>query len=169
MENKQAILQKLTSARQELVSEAIREIREGEDFSIIPELLEILLHAREACVVTGLTTLLADVKEVELKGLLVEKLVEAGEEEGRANLLRVCWESAMDFSEYLEVFAGLLLDGDFITSLEASTVIENLNGDIPAGTRERVIRQLEEAARVGDKAFLVEDALRHLAQWEGGE
>jgi hypothetical protein len=169
MEHKQEILQKLKSLQRELVDQAIEEIKSDDDFSIVPELVDTLLHARDAYLIARLTTLLADVKESGLKNLLVERLVRAKREEGRANLLRVCWESALDFSEYLEVFAGLLLDEDFVTALEASTVIENLNGNIPARTREETIRFLKNAPPREGQAFLMEGAIRHLAAWEEDE
>jgi hypothetical protein len=166
MKDRQEVLRDLSSTREELVDQAIREIREDEDFSIVPDLVDVLLHARDPYLITRLTTLLADVKEAEVKNILVSKLVEAGEEEGRANLLRVCWESAIDFSEYLEIFADLLIDGDYITAIEASTVIENLNGDIPAGTRTRVVERLKNAPARGDRSFLVEDAVHYLSLWQ---
>ncbi|MDR1273199.1 MAG: hypothetical protein LBK12_01490 [Odoribacteraceae bacterium] len=169
MEHKQEILQKLKSRQQELVDQAIEEIRANDDFSIVPELVETLLHASDAYLIARLTTLLADVKETGLTTLLAERLASAGREEGRANLLRVCWESALDFSGHLEVFVNLLLDEDFVTALEASTVIENLNGDIPAGRREEAIRFLESAETREGQAFLVEGVIRHLAGWEEEE
>jgi hypothetical protein len=35
-----------------------------------------------------------------------------------------CWQSGLDFSKYLRVFAGLFIQSDYKTALEAFTVIE---------------------------------------------
>jgi hypothetical protein len=169
MEHEQEILRKLESSRRELVDQAIEEIKATGDPGVLPALVGMLARAREAYLVSHLTTLLADVKEEGLAALLAGQLAAEEPGEGRANLLRVCWESSLDFSGYLEVFARLLLDEDFVTALEASTVIENLRGDIPAGRREEAIRFLEGAAPGEGRAFLVEGAIRRLAAWEEDE
>ncbi|HEX2394553.1 MAG TPA: hypothetical protein VHI78_04365, partial [Bacteroidales bacterium] len=40
-----------------------------------------------------------------------------------------CWQSGLDFSSYLQVFAGLFIQGDYSTALEAFTVIEESLGN----------------------------------------
>lgn len=163
MENKQDILKRLASPEVETVAGAIEEIKENGDLSIVPELLEILLHKEEPAIITPLTSLLSDVKDSGFKTLLVEKLINAPSGSNKSNLLRVCWESAIDFSEYLEVFVDLLIHEDFITALEASTVIENLNGNIADEKITSAIKRIRSECK-NDKVFLAEDAINYLEE-----
>mgnify|MGYP001046011424 FL=1 len=93
----------------------------------------------------------------------MDKLINAPEGSGKANLLRICWESAIDFSEYLDVFVDMLLHEDFIAALEASTVIENLHGNIPEEKIHIAIQRLKSESNE-DNAFLLEGTIPHLEE-----
>jgi hypothetical protein len=43
----------------------------------------------------------------------------------RTILTRACWESQLDYSSYLMIFARLFITGDYLLALEAFSVIEN--------------------------------------------
>ena len=161
MENKQDILKQLASNDMEVVKSAIEQIKQEGDISIASELLDILQQSQDTAVITNLTALLSDVKDSDLKTILMDKLINATSDTGKANILRICWESAIDFSEYLDVFVDMLLSEDFITALEASTVIENLGGKIPEEKLLTAIKRLENNSDE-DKNFLLEDTIQHL-------
>lgn len=161
MENKQDILKQLASNDMEVVKSAIEQIKQEGDISIAAELVDILQQSQDMAVITSLTALLSDVKDSDFKTILMDKLINATSGTGKANLLRICWESAIDFSEYLDVFVDMLLNEDFITALEASTVIENLGGKIPEEKLLAAIKRLE-TNKDEDKSFLLEDTILHL-------
>ena len=161
MENKQDILKQLASNDMEVVKSAIEQIKQEGDISIAAELLDILQQSLDTAVITNLTALLSDVKDSNFKTILMDKLINATSDTGKANLLRICWESAIDFSEYLDVFVDMLINEDFITELEASTVIENLGGKIPEEKLLAAIKRLE-TNKDEDKSFLLEDTILHL-------
>ncbi len=161
MENKQDILKQLASNDMEVVKSAIEQVKQEGDISIAAELLDILQQSQDTAVITNLTALLSDVKDSDFKTILMDKLINATSDTGKANLLRICWESAIDFSEYLDVFVDMLLNEDFITALEASTVIENLGGKISEEKLVAAIKRLENN-KDEDKSFLLEDTILHL-------
>jgi len=163
MENKQDILKQLSSNDIDLIKGAIEQIKEEGDISIAPELLDILLQSQDSNTITNLTALLSDVKTSGFKTVLMDKLINTTSDTGKANLLRICWESAIDFSEYLDVFIDMLLKDDFITALEASTVIGNLQGRISEEKIHAAIKRLENEKNE-DKAFLLEDTILHLKE-----
>ena len=163
MENKQDILKQLADSDMEVVKSAIEQIKQEGDISIASELLDILLRSQDTTVITNITSLLSDVKDSDFKTILMDKLINATSESGKANLLRICWESAIDFSEYLDVFVDMLLNEDFITALEASTVIENLGGKIPEEKIHIAIKRLQTNSDE-NKNFLLEDTLLHLEE-----
>lgn len=119
MENKQDILKQLSSNDMDVVRGAIEQIKQEGDISIAPELLDILLQSQDPNMITNLTALLSDVKESDFKTVLMDKLINAPDRSGKANLLRICWESAIDFQNTWTVFVDMLLHEDFITALEA--------------------------------------------------
>ncbi len=51
---------------------------------------------------------------------------EAETNEDKARLLSVCWESGLDFANDFMYFVRYALDDDFIVSMEAFTVAENI-------------------------------------------
>ena len=163
MENKQDILKQLSSNDMDIVRGAIEQIKQEGDISIVPELLDILLQSQDTNTITNLTALLSDVKESDFKTVLMDKLINAPDGSGQANLLRICWESAIDFSEYLDVFVDMLLHEDFIAALEASTVIENLHGNIPEEKIHIAIQRLKSESNE-DNAFLLEGSIPHLEE-----
>lgn len=163
MENKRDILKQLSNSDMDVVKGAIEQIKQEGNISIVPELLDILLKSQDPAVITNLTALLSDVKESDFKTILMEKLINATNDMGKSNLLRICWESSMDFSEYLDVFIDMVLQDDFITALEASTVIENLDGTISDEKIHIAIKRLETESDEG-KSFLLEDTIIHLKE-----
>ncbi|MES2593224.1 MAG: hypothetical protein V4608_15180 [Bacteroidota bacterium] len=91
--------------------------------------------------ITNLISLLTDpanksLKESTLLTLKTEKghellLVAIASPEGKAQrhkLVAACWESEINFSNYLPFFILLALDNDYLISLEAITVISTMEG-----------------------------------------
>ena len=46
----------------------------------------------------------------------------------RDKILSVIWNSPLDFSEYLDYFVRIAVDGSFMESVECLTILENLEG-----------------------------------------
>lgn len=69
---------------------------------------------------------LAFVKDNKLHHLLIKAVVEAENDEDRAKLLCICWESGLDFMEHFLFFIEQACDPDFQVALEAYTVAENI-------------------------------------------
>lgn len=69
---------------------------------------------------------LAYVKDHKLHQLLIKSVVEAENEEDRAKLLCICWESGLDFMEHYLFFVEQACSKDYLVALEAFTVAENI-------------------------------------------
>ena len=162
MENKQDLIKKLNSHDIALVKEAIETIKQEEDLSIVPDLLDLLLDNPKAEIISLVTPFLSDIKNSSFKQMLMEKLINASNNSAKANLLRICWESAIDFSEHFQLFIDILIEDDFMAALEAYTVMENLSGNISDEDIQNAIRRLKQQQPTDDKTFLIEDAINHL-------
>jgi len=53
----------------------------------------------------------------------------------RAELVRACWESNLDYSPHLLLFARLFIAGDYALALEAFSVIENTVQERPVNKK----------------------------------
>ncbi len=59
-------------------------------------------------------------------------------------LVAACWESEIDFSNYLPYFIDLALDSDYLVSLEAITVISTMEGPFVADDVKSSISKVKE-------------------------
>lgn len=60
--------------------------------------------------------------------ILIEAIANSNEKNLKSVLVATCWEAGIDCSKYLSVFIDLALNEDYYCSLEAITVIENMEG-----------------------------------------
>lgn len=163
MENKEDILKKLGSEEIELRQEALTAVKNEGDITIVPALLDILTTAKDHKT-PELVNLLADIKDTAFPQIVIDRIRTTTETIPKSRLLRLCWESALDFSPYIVLFAELTLQEDFIVALEASTAIENIHR-IDEEKRKEAIRILKQGSPGEEKQFLIDNALHFLTNY----
>lgn len=164
MENNEEILKKISSGEPEAIAEAVNAIKENGDLAIAGKLLDILSQPLEPSTITIIANLLADIKNNQFKDLLIQKLEQSSEGTLKKELLRIIWESSLDYSSYLDHFLQILQDDDFIVAFEASTVIENLVPHLTAEQRIKLTDMLQTFPE--DKKFLSANILEELSYQE---
>lgn len=90
------------------------------DIDIVIELLDENISREER------EDKLKQVKENKLNDLLIKAVKQAETNEDRAKLLSICWESGLDFKDEFLFFVEQALSDDYMVSLEAYTVAENI-------------------------------------------
>lgn len=155
METNDDILKKVQSGDPELLAEAVKEIKENGDLSIARILVEELKNIPDPHTMTTVVNLLADIKESSFREIVINQLQATSQPAVKVELLRVIWESSLDYSRYLPVFLDILKNDDFSIAFEASTVIENM---VHSLTDEQY-EQLHEFIKTfpEDKHFLIEN------------
>lgn len=155
MENNSDILKKINSGEPELIAEAVQEVKENGDLNIAEALLKNLEQIKEPHLVTIVVNLLADIKENSFRDILVQKIQTTTNTDVKKELLRIVWESALDYSAWIGVFLELLQQDDFEIAFEASTVIENTVHNLS----EEQLRELYEIIHSfpEEKQYLVEN------------
>lgn len=155
MENNNEILNKINSGEPGLLAAAVQEIKENGDLNIAETLLHHLAQIQEPHVVTVVVNLLADIKDNNFREILIRQIRETTNPEIRSELLRIVWESSLDYSAYLDVFLNILQGDDFMPAFEASTVVENMVHNLS----EEQHRELHELIHSfpADKQFLIEN------------
>jgi len=83
----------------------------------------------------------------------------------KAQLLSVCWESGLDYSNHLDVFVDALINGNEIIAIEAYTMIMEFTNN-----SEKVKKAIEEINKTNQANYspahriLINDSLQHLIQ-----
>jgi len=163
MENQEEILKKLRSGDGALLREAIREIQENGDLTMAGILLEELCQSAEPEREPALIGLLSDIKDSSFRELLIRRLTETTDPGQKTLLLRLVWESSLDYSAHWELFATILAEENFEASLEASTTLENLAGHLSPEQRGKLKKRLQHPAFPADRAFLTENILEKIS------
>lgn len=155
MNTNSELLKKIQNDDPELLAEAIKEIKENGDLSIAQMLLENLENIRNSHTMTIITNLLADIKENAFREILINNLQATPQSPIKAELLRIIWESSLDYSHYLPIFLDILQNDDFTTAFEASTVIENMVHNLTTEQRQQLHKFIETFPE--NKQFLIEN------------
>lgn len=162
MENKDETLKKLVSGEPEAENEALREIRENGDLSLVPALFDLLDSHRDHHSASLLISLLADIKENAFKDLLIDRIRSTTDTACKVNLIRIGWESSLDYSAYLDLFTEIILNEDFTVGFEACSLIEEMR-HIPSLQVEQTLCKLKSIRAGEEKQPLIDIVLKVLA------
>ena len=158
MENKEEILNRLNSEDPELSAEAAEKIKNEGDLTLIPHLFDLLAASNERHTTTEIINLLADIKDSGFIPLLMERIKNTTQPAAKSVLLRICWESSLDFSAYAEDFINILKQDDFSVALEAATALENME-HIEHSRKTSLLSQLKQIRTTDEKQFLIDNIL----------
>lgn len=84
-----------------------------------------------------------DMKERTACTEVIESISEAGKPSTRAMLASSCWQSGLDYSDHAVALAEAFILGDYMTSLECFTVLENCATTVSDDDRSGIISSLE--------------------------
>jgi len=119
------IIGKLFSASDQEVLSVIREIRSSGNPGLIPALISLYDASRSKAVTLAIISLVRDLKSQPAVSQLFPALEEITDPAKKRELVAACWQSGLDFSAHLDTFLRIFIRGDYMTALEAFTVIEN--------------------------------------------
>ncbi len=145
------LAERLFSANDGEVLTVIREIRERGDPSLIEALLKVYDTTSSPGVIHAVAGVIRDMKSQAAVEKLFPALQNISDPERRRELIAACWQSGLDFSRYIGTFLEIFTEADYLTALEAFSVIENalpfLND---RGTLERHLAFLKERVPPSD-------------------
>jgi hypothetical protein len=102
----------------------VHEIRNSGSINMLPALFS-LIHKKTAPEVRNeILQLVGEIKSQEAAPIIAASLDKMDFGDYLHAFVAACWQSRLDFSKHLQVFAGLFIQGDYRTALEAFTVIE---------------------------------------------
>ena len=160
------ILSKIYSKDSEQTKEAIEEIKEKKDSRYLPALFELFKPETPDLVKENILTFIRDLKSQDSVPLIMEMLSKTEEEEDLVRLASACWQSRLDFGNYLHNFVSLIIGYNYQVALEAYTVIENsifsIDKDHLPGEIDRLKGALGEISE--EKKPLVMEAIKSLQE-----
>lgn len=76
-------------------------------------------------------------------------------------LVASCWQSGLQYSDYLQDFAKVFLKGDYATSIECMTVIEEAAQMCNRDTKDEIIRVINESpfSYINEKEMLTKELI----------
>jgi hypothetical protein len=143
----------------------LREIRNAGSVNILPVLFNMIHRKTDPLIRNEILNLISEIKSQEAVPLIVTSLEKHDFGDYLPAFVAACWQSGLDFSNHLHVFIDLFVQADYITALEAFTVIEEsllLASDQEIASCFRFLKEVE--CMVSDEKIPLYRELRKLAE-----
>ncbi|MFW5657256.1 MAG: hypothetical protein ACOC3T_01745 [Bacteroidota bacterium] len=156
------ILERLYSTNDAEVLDALKELRETGDKSVVTYLVELLFISKSERIKERVENFLKDIKDNQAAGPLALAVNNQRYEPILDKLLAICWQSGLDFSDHPRIFTDAAIRGDYQSTIEAFTVLEET---IPQLSEERKAEErdyLKEniTGMEKDKAILIQELIK---------
>jgi hypothetical protein len=144
-EKKLAELQKvLESGNRNEVDRKIKSLRSEAPFAGALRVLALFFDSSDdEGLRQTITRFFNDMKERSARIEVIESLATVKRMSSKTMLASSCWQSGLDYSEYAVNLAEAFSAGDYETSLECFTVIDNCSGSISEDDSNEIIFLLE--------------------------
>jgi hypothetical protein len=119
----------------EKVLSVLYEIRNSGSVNLFPVLFKMISKNSDSRIRTEILKLVSEIKSQEAIPLIAESLEHHDFGDHLPAFVAACWQSGLDFSKHLRVFAGVFIQADYMSALEAFTVIEE---SIPNATDDDI-------------------------------
>lgn len=123
-----AILDDLQSEDSKKVLKALKSLESHGDPSVIPALADCLLRQPAAPIEKEVLELFCSLKDSSAVVEVMDIIADPTYLPIRPKLLTTIWNTKVDFSDYIDEFVEIAVDGDFMEALDCLTIIENLEG-----------------------------------------
>lgn len=124
------------------------------------DLIETLLE--KDLVRTEQEDIFSRLKKLNAQNLLISSIKEVKRDSQKAKLCSACWESGLDFTNHFVFFVELSCSDDFSLAMEALTVVENIEGQIPENI---LVKGLEIAQNTSSQnKVLIDNLINNIKQ-----
>lgn len=157
----------LRSGNKTAILASLQEIRTKGRDSILPEIFELMLISEDDEINKSCDALLCDLKSVEAVPILISAIKDKKYQSIRNRLISSCWQNGMNYSKELLIFTNILLKEDYLTAIEAFTVIENSIGDLDDRTILKLKNSLEKGLNTADeqKKSLIKELINSIGSY----
>jgi hypothetical protein len=116
--------EKLSSANSTIVLRKLSELKSTGNVTILRLILDLLSKSQPDAVIREVIAFIGQLKD-QHGAQTVAEFVQSGKAgKSQSELISACWQSGLDFSNYLTIFADSFVSGNYQIALESFTVIE---------------------------------------------
>jgi hypothetical protein len=119
------LIRQLESKDSAIVLKTLNKLEKACNINDLPSIIRIMAGIIEQNLLNEFAFFLSKVRSKQAPAIMIQFLADPAFANIRAELTRACWESQLDYSADLILFARLFISGDYLLALEAFTVIEN--------------------------------------------
>jgi hypothetical protein len=114
----------LESNSPSMVIPVLRKIKNSGSVRILPFLFKLINSDTDDNIRNSVLQLISEIKTKDAVPYIVESIENHEYGEYLTPLIAACWQSGLDFSGFLPVFVKIFIVSDYVTAIEAFTVIE---------------------------------------------
>ncbi len=161
--NKQ-IIKNLQSDNTDIVMEAIKQVKESSNRSLLPNLVELLNSTKNQNIYDTVLAVFTDLKDTESIPILVEAIRNCTDAKSLKQLVAACWMNGMDYSQEVDVFSEILSSSNYETAIEAFTVLTSCEAKIGVEVYEESLKLLMKNIDEKDshKQALIQEGVKEL-------
>ena len=146
MESKavEIFLKRLDASGDEQVPELLNEVRVDSSPVIIDRLIKRWKKCEDELIRESLFNYFSDLRDQQALGPIMEAILSESDNQFKNALISTLWMSSLDATEYFSELITVALEGDFMTAVEVSTVIENFDSEFSEDEIMEAMYQLDE-------------------------
>lgn len=118
------IIGQLQSGHEPTINEGLKHIRSEGNSHLLPVLINLMLHTPNEHIERECLLILCDLKDSHAPDIICQSIRENRSNQRLPGLISSCWQSMLDYSEHLQLFAELSVEGNYQLALESFSVIE---------------------------------------------
>jgi hypothetical protein len=144
------------------ISEAIKSLREQEPFEGV---IALLVSFYDRCTKKQISRMIEgffnDLKDISVRPEVIAEIRKPWKPDTISMLVSSCWQSGLDYSDYLNDMARTFLKADYATSVECMTVIEESTINSTRARKDEIISLIMESplAFMNEKNMLVHELI----------
>lgn len=163
-------IQELTAKEDSVFKNAVESLSAKGDISVIEPVAQVMFSEKNRFRKQLLAEFFANIEKDAAKEELIRIIQGLESSAHQAQMLNTIWNSRMDFSEFLDEFVVMAIDGTLEVAIECHTIIENLDG--PFDEADILESKLllgsydQHESRRPEKDFLIHDILAFLERMD---
>lgn len=122
------LVRDLKSQEENIALRAVSNVRKTGEPEILPVLAKLMLSSNNEKLVESIKSIFIDLKDPRAAAIMTEIIDSPDFTSDKAFFVSTCWQSKVDYSEYLGFFVDIVIGDEMTTSIEALTVIEEMLG-----------------------------------------
>ncbi|MFW5821025.1 MAG: hypothetical protein ACOCWA_07025 [Bacteroidota bacterium] len=119
------LIKKLKTGREDVILQALKEIRESGNSTILPAIMALLKDEElTEAIANAIFNILNDLNEQSSVDVFMRDLSGYEKEDCFHKLIASCWQNGLDYSAHMAYFINVALKKDYNSAFEALTVID---------------------------------------------